>query len=99
MFHRTPPKPTEQKHVVYLISSTILGLLLSFMVHAAIEINYLSWAAQNKVSVTFYGNCALPPALQIIIWILGAIGGYYLGEFWWRKIYVERVWVNRFSKR
>lgn len=95
MFFNAPAQPTKLKHAVYLAAATVLGLLLSFLAHAFIEMEYLSWmAAQHKV-VTFYGSCALPPALQAALWLAGAVGGFFLGRFWWRKVYIERAWAKR----
>lgn len=92
---KTAGEPTKFKKVVYLIASTVLGLLLSLWAHAFIEMSYLSWAGSQGRLVAFYGGCALHPALQIVIWLLGAIGGFYLGRFWWRKVYIERVWAKK----
>jgi hypothetical protein len=99
MFFDAPGKPTKLKKNVYLLASIILGLLLSFIVHAVIEINYLNWIAGRGEIATFYGRCALVPWLRNILWICGAVGGYFMGQFWWRKVYVERVWAKRCSLR
>jgi len=77
------------------MASTILGLMLSFFVHALIEINYLHWAESHNKVITFYYSCALPLLLQISLWFIGAVGGFFLGRFWWRKIYIERSWVKK----
>ncbi|MCX6741049.1 MAG: hypothetical protein NTY61_01480 [Candidatus Parcubacteria bacterium] len=95
MFFNTPGKPTRPKRTVYLSASVVLGLLLSIIAHALIEINYLHWALNHDRVVRFYGGCALHPALQVALLVLGAIGGFFLGRFWWRKIYIERVWENK----
>lgn len=80
------------KKAVYLLASTILGALLSFIIRVFVEINYLNWAQKNNYHITFYGHYALHPALQAAFWISGIIGGFFLGKFWWRKVYVEKVW-------
>jgi len=95
MFFNTPGKPTNFKRIIYLIASTILGIFLSYLAHALIEINYLSWALERGSRIYFYGACALCPWLQIAFWALGAIGGFFLGRFWWRKLYIERVWLKK----
>ncbi len=92
---RAAGEPTKIKKIVYLIVTTFLGLILSLDFHAFIEINYLNWAGSQGKLVTFYGNCALHPALQAAIWLAGAVGGFYLGLFWWRKVYVDRVWAKK----
>ena len=95
MFFRPPGKPTNLKKAVYLIAATVLGVLLSFLVHALIEINYLKVAADQNIAVVFSNSCALPSWLNISLWILGAVGGFWLGRFWWRKIYVQKVWAQK----
>lgn len=83
------------KKVVYLFSATILGVLLSIIAHALIEISYLSWAYKHNYIVTFYGGCALPPVLQAALWVAGVVGGFLLGRWWWRMVYVDKVWLAR----
>jgi H+/Cl- antiporter ClcA len=95
MIFGPPGKPTKLKKVIYLISSTILGLFLSYLAHAFIEINYLNWMDNRGEAVSFYGACALWPPLQIGLWLFGALGGFFLGRFWWRKLYVERFWLKK----
>jgi len=95
MFLNTPGKSTRLKKTVYLSASVVLGLLLSFIAHALIEINYLHQLASQGRVARFYGDCALSPALQIALLLLGAIGGYFLGCFWWQKVYVDRTWAKK----
>ena len=86
-----PENPSKLKRAVYLFASTILGVLLSFIAHGLIEINYLRQAESQGKIVPFYGSCTLKPELQIALLALGMIGGFFLGRFWWQKIYVERL--------
>ncbi|MFH1822170.1 MAG: hypothetical protein ABH830_00545 [Patescibacteria group bacterium] len=95
MFFNHPGKPTKLKKAAYLTAAIILGLLLSLIAHALIEINYLGRAFTQGQAVTFYGGCALPFWLQYALWIAGAIGGYFLGRFWWQKLYIEKVWEKK----
>ncbi len=91
-------KPTKIKKIVYLFASTVLGLLLSINIHAIIEINYLNKFLQKSLPVTFYGGCALPPYAQILIYLGGLIGGFFLGLYWWRLIYIERYLDKKSAK-
>lgn len=95
MYLNTPGQPTRLKKVVYLSASVVLGLLLSVIAHALIEINYLHWVFSQGRAARFYGNCALPPALQVALLILGVVGGFLLGRFWWQKVYVDRAWAKK----
>ncbi|KKR02327.1 MAG: hypothetical protein UT29_C0004G0020 [Candidatus Yanofskybacteria bacterium GW2011_GWA1_39_13] len=92
MIFKAPGQPTTLKHVAYLITATFFGLILSFIIHALIEMGYLRWADSQGLLVPFYGGCALTPTIQIGIWVVGAVGGFLLGRFGWRKVYVERIW-------
>lgn len=85
----------NSKKVIYLFSSTILGILLSLLAHAFIEMGYLRWAENQNLIVVFYNGCALLPILQIVLLAVGAISGFFMGRFWWQKIYVEKVWRKR----
>lgn len=97
MFLSAPGNPTKAKKASYLVASTVLGMLLSFIVHTIVEITYLRYFLSQGWGVNFYGSCALYPAIQIGLWVAGALGGFLLGRFWWRLVYVERVWANRAS--
>jgi len=80
------------KKIIYLFLSIVLGLILSFLIHALIEIIYLqnvNSATVNWHSVLGKGSCALPIWLQIGLPILGIVGGYLLGCWWWRIVYIE----------
>lgn len=95
MFFNAPTKPTKLKKAIYLIATTVLGVLLSFIAHAIIEINYLGFIEKQGKVAAFYHGCALPPALSLGLFLFGAIGGFFLGRFWWRLIYVDRVWAKK----
>ncbi len=81
------------KKIIYIILAMILGLLLSFIVHAAIEIFYLNYLLGKGISPEpslLTDQCYLPSFLQIILLLAGLFGGYFLGRTWWRKVYIER---------
>ena len=95
MFFKYPGPPTKLKKIIYLIASTILGFFLSLIAHALIEMNYINGVLSRGELVKFYGGCALLPIVQAVILILGLLSGYFVGRFWWKKIYIERVWWNK----
>ncbi len=94
MFLHANPNPTPAKHVIYLISTTVMGVLLSFLTHAGIETLYLQWAEQTGHVVTWYSGCALHPFIQVGLVLAGAVGGFFLGKMWWRMVYIDRVWAK-----
>lgn len=98
MLFGSPGKATALKKIIYITASIFLGLILSFIAHAFIELRYLSWAASQNILVTFYGGCALSPQVRITLLLIGVIGGFYLGRLWWRKLYVERTWAKNKSQ-
>ena len=83
-------KDNNRKRLLYLSLTVLLGLLLSFIAHAAIEVAFLRYAATNYIEITWVNGCTLPVWLKIALPILGIIGGYFLGVHWWRIIYIEK---------
>ena len=95
----TKPQPAW-KRPVYIALATVLGLLLSYLAHALIESSYLSYAEKNSLTVTWsmhfgLGSCALPPILQYGLFAAGLFGGFFLGRFWWRIVYVTGKWAKK----
>lgn len=95
MFIRDVGEPSKTKRVIYLIAATVMGILLSVIAHAFIEMGYLRWAEKQNLAVPFYGGCALPLGLQILLLVLGIIGGFLIGRIWYRKIYIDKTWAKK----
>lgn len=82
------------KRMIYLGMTTLLGIMVSYLAHAIIEIWYLDWALKNGKPITWTyhfgkGLCALVPGVHYGLFALGAVGGYFLGVMWWKWVYVE----------
>jgi len=92
MFLGAPGSPSRFKKVVYLFVSTILGVLLGLIGYALIEIGYFLWAQRHGCIKSFYEASAFLLLLRLALFVIGAVGGFLLGRFWWRKLYIERVW-------
>ena len=43
---------------------------------------------------------AIPLWVQYVVLVAGTVGGYFLGQHWWRVVYVERRhWYFRMKDR
>jgi hypothetical protein len=85
------------KKTIYILLTMFLGLLLAEIVHGLLEtrlINGMLAAGSNPKMYVFLGaHCYLPSYLQFGLLALGLVGGYFLGQTWWRLVYVEhRHW-------
>lgn len=87
------------KKAIYVLLTMFLGVLLSGIVHGLIEIWLIKGTLSSvgvvlpKEYVSFGGHCFLPPFLQLTLLLLGLVGGYFLGQTWWRIVYIEhRHW-------
>jgi len=65
------------KKIVYIILWVFLGLILSFIFHALIEIIYLNYTKAHNLTLhwTLSGACALPLWLIFLLPLLGIIFG------------------------
>ena len=90
------------KKTIYILVSILLGLLLSFILHGLFELAVIKAAfSQGKaIEGTYFlgvGWCALPVWVQYTFPLLGIVGGYFLGQHWWRVVYIEKShwWFRR----
>jgi len=79
------------KKAIYLIAFTIFGLLITFLVHSLVEIWYIDLLINDfqkySLNLSWDQWFVVHWLVSIILFIGGAIIGYYQGVFWWRKIY------------
>lgn len=82
------------KKTFYIIITTALTVLLSFIIHALVEIAFLNWAEINGLTVEwdpiFGKSCALPFIFSVVLHAIGLFGGIWLGFIWWNMVYVKR---------
>ncbi|MBU0707123.1 hypothetical protein KKG41_01990 [Patescibacteria group bacterium] len=89
------------KRAIYILLAIILGLVVSIGLHALAEMWYLNWAENTGHEVVWskyfgLGGCALPIYLQYGLFALGIVGGYLLGRWWWKLVYIEgRYWRHK----
>lgn len=109
MFLHADPKPTPTKHVIYLCCTVVLGIMVSFVVHVGLESIILGLAKDYTTSgvfPTWYtafgiidGGCVLHPVIQWALLLGGAVGGFFLGRYWWKYVYIERRWAQGMVRR
>lgn len=79
------------KKTIYIILSTIFGLLLSLLIHAGIEMYFLNWTDKNNYQIIWTrGVCALPLWLIILLTGAGIAFGIWFGFVAWNKIYAKK---------
>jgi uncharacterized protein YneF (UPF0154 family) len=81
------------KKTIYITLVMVLGLILSFIAHAIIEIFYINYSLSRGIILkpsALTSRCYLPSILQIFLILAGLIGGYFLGQKWWTKIYGKK---------
>jgi len=81
--------PINMKKYIYIFAWIVLGLLLSLLVHAIMEMAYVKYAmAKGIILVNHtafgFGYCVLPIYPQAILLILGILGGLFAGRFFGR---------------
>lgn len=79
------------KRTVYLISFTILGLLLATIVHAIIEIPVINLLVSDfdrySLGLTWEQWFMIHHAGTVTLWLAGVLFGYWQGKYWWTVIY------------
>lgn len=87
------------KRAVYIISFTILGVLLQFVLHAFVEVWYINLLVLDYQTYGFglsWDDWYLIHDLAaIILAVAGLIFGFLQGRYWWKQIYVLRRWTKK----
>ncbi|OGZ35026.1 MAG: hypothetical protein A2V60_01255 [Candidatus Portnoybacteria bacterium RIFCSPHIGHO2_01_FULL_39_19] len=87
------------KKAIYVALFTFLGVLLQFLLHAAIEIPYLGLLNRNfekyGFGLTWPELLTIHVVLTVVLIIAGVLFGFFAGKYYWRKIYIEHVWKNK----
>lgn len=89
------------KKIIYIGLAMFLGLLLSLITHAFIEMYLIIQLLEaGRVPFAYGQHEFLPPFLSFILTIIGLAFGYVAGVRWWRWVYVEkRHWIFRKNKK
>lgn len=82
------------KKKVYIILFSLFGVLSQFLIHAMMEIAYINILeidfAKYSLGLSWNQLMTTHHILAIVLAIIGAIGGYILGQYWWQVIYIEK---------
>jgi prepilin-type N-terminal cleavage/methylation domain-containing protein len=93
----------SMKRTIYILLAAMLGILLSFIVHALIEIGVISLLTSNFEKYGLGFSWAswfwIHSVSTVILFVLGAVGGYFLGARWWRIVYIEKRWPGFSHKK
>ncbi len=80
--------------IIYVALFTFLGILLQFLVHGLFERWYINLLVSDfsKYGLGFsWGQWFTIHQIGTpILFIAGALLGFWQGKFWWRKIYEKR---------
>lgn len=86
-------KHKKAKKRVYIFASAVFGLLLSFMVHAGLEIIAINLLISDfdkySFGLTWEQLFAIHYILSVVLAIAGVIFGLWIGFRWHRLIYEE----------
>ena len=86
-------KKTKFLKPIYLLATTFLGFILSFIAHAILELLYIYFATSENYTIAWTSPVhrgALPLWLQIALVVAGLAGGLYLGFHWYKIVYIEK---------
>ncbi len=88
------------KKWLYILCFVVLGIILSFVAHAVIEIAYIQYSLAKGIVLVnhtfFIGHpyCVLPVWLQVGLIAAGILWGYWTGRRLWPKLYDENGHVR-----
>ena len=89
----------NSKRTIYITSFTLLGILLSTIVHAGVEIPVINLLVADfdrySLGLTWAQWFWVHHVGSVILGVAGALFGFWQGRYWWRVIYVEK----KFGKR
>jgi prepilin-type N-terminal cleavage/methylation domain-containing protein len=91
------------KKTTYILAAIVLGILLSFILHGLIEMGAISLLTSDfetwSLGMSWADWFMVHAVGSVILFILGGIGGYFLGIRWWRIIYIEKRWRGWWRKK
>jgi hypothetical protein len=90
------------KRVIYISLFTLLGIILSFLAHALLEIPIINLLVKDferyGLGLTWQQWYVIHQVGSIFLLILGIIVGFTQGKYWWRIIYIDKKYRCRGNK-
>ena len=87
------------KKTVYVTAFTFLGILLQFVLHASVEVAYIRLLVSDYetygMGLSWSDWYLIHHVLAVLLFLGGALFGYFQGQYWWRQIYV----LKRFGSK
>ena len=82
------------KQGIYISLFVLLGVLVSFLMHAGIEIPVIYLLVNDfatySLGLTWDAWYTIHAVGSVVLLLLGLLVGFQQGRYWWRVIYVER---------
>jgi amino acid permease len=94
MFAVTVLYTYTMKRIVYIGLFIFLGLAVSTLIHALIELptlNLITGDFETYADSYLWRNWKMIHGVGgVLLWLAGAISGYLCGVKWWQILYVEK---------
>jgi hypothetical protein len=77
------------KRILYILCFAILGVLVSMIAHALIELSALAYIMRSKTPplLTWPQWEGVHDIASLVLVLLGTIGGFFCGRFFWPRLY------------
>lgn len=86
------------KRTIYIALFTVLGIMVSFLIHAGIEIPVIFLLVKDfdryGLGLTWDQWYMIHHIGAILLFILGVVGGFFQGKYWWEVIYVQKKYTH-----
>lgn len=87
------------KKLIYIIAFTFLGILLQLLIHVWVETWYIDLLISDfpkySLGLSWSQWFMVHHIGTIILFIGGAVFGFWQGKFWWSKIYEKNSKLNK----
>jgi len=86
------------KRTLYIALFTLLGVMVSFLIHAVIEIPVINLLVSDfdkySLGLTWREWYLVHHVASAVLLLVGITLGYLQGKRWWKVIYIERRYTK-----